>query len=330
MILRIIFFLTCFFQLSALYAAAFDFTPFRVRNLMPTTLVRTVAMAEPARLVTAGGYKVYFDLDLASNATTGGDAETQIHLDGETLQETLGVRYGVNEHIQIGFDLSWVNHKKGSLDGFIDDWHDFFGLPTGDRDDLPENDLSYRYQRNGEELFNIDDSVDGLGDLRLHLSWQLATSKPVATALHLSLKVPTGDADKMTGNEGWGLGLSLAQDYRISLGDGAMASFWGGIGGSWLEDGDILAEQVENWAANAWLGAGWSPNDRIALKVQLDTQTALYDSELEELGDPALILTLGGTIALTEQTFLDLGVEEDLAVNSSPDVSFHLGLSHVF
>ncbi|SEA23513.1 Protein of unknown function [Desulfuromusa kysingii] len=330
MMLKVILFLACLLQLSTLHATAFDFAPYRVRNLLPTDLVRSVASADPARLVAVGEYKVSFDLDLANLATTNNSAAAQIHLDGETLQETLGMRYGMNENIQIGFDLSWVNHKKGSLDGFIEDWHDFFGLPAGDRDELPDDDLSYRYQRNGEELFNIDHSANGLGDLRLQLSWQLATSQPMASALHLTVKVPTGAADKMTGNEGWGVNLSLAHDYRITLDDGASASFWGGLGGSWLEDGDVLAEQAENWAANAWLGAGWSPNNWLALKLQMDGQTALYESDLEELGDPALILTIGGTIALTQKTFLDLAVEEDLAVNSSPDVSFHLGLSHFF
>jgi len=330
MILKSILLLTCLFQLSSLYAVAFDFAPFRVRNLMPTVLVRTLTTAEPARLLAAGNYKVYLDLDLANNAIIDSDAEAQIHLDGETLLGTFGIRYGLSEQLQIGFDLPWVNHNKGSLDGFIENWHDFFGLPAGDRDELPDNELSYRYQGNGDELFNLDHSVAGIGDLQLQLSWQLATSKTMATALHLSLKMPTGVADKLTGSEGWGLGLSLAHDYKISLDGGATAALWGGVGGKWLENGEVLSAQARNWAANAWLGAGWSPYEWLALKLQLDSQTALYDSELSELGDAALILTVGGTIAFTGTTSLDLGVAEDLAVNSSPDVTFHLGLSHSF
>ena len=330
MLLKLFVCLVGIFQLTAFYAAAFDFSPFRVRNLSPTVLVRTQATAEPARLVAPGDYKAYVDFDLANHATINSSADEQIYLDGETLVGTLGLRRGLGERFQIGFDLPWVMHDKGSLDGFISDWHDFFGFPSGDRDQLPENELAFRYQRDNEELFDLDQAVDGLGDLRLHLAWQLVDSKPTATALHFSLKVPTGDADKMTGSEGWGASFSLAHDRRILLEDGATAAFWGGVGGSWMEDGEVLAEQAENWAANVWLGAGWSPKDWFAFKVQLDSQTALYDSDLAELGDPAVILTLGGTVALGKQTCLDLSVAEDLVVNAAPDVTFHLGLSHFF
>jgi Protein of unknown function (DUF3187) len=322
--------LICIFPLTAFCATAFDFAPFRVRNLSPTVLVQTQAVAEPARLSAPGDYKVYTDLDLANHATINSSDGEQIHLDGETLVGTIGLRRGVGERLQIGFDLPWVSHDEGSLDGFISDWHDFFGLPTGDRDQLPDNELAFRYQRNSDELLNLDRSVDSVGDLRLHLAWQFAVSESTATALHGSLKVPTGDADKMSGSEAWGVSLSLAHDRRILLDHGATAAFWGGLGGSWLGDGEVLAEQAENWAANAWLGAGWSPQEWFALKLQVDTQTALYDSDLAELGDPAVILTIGGTIALGERTFLDLSVGEDLVVNASPDVTFQLGLSHSF
>jgi hypothetical protein len=35
---------------------------------------------------------------------------------------------------------------------------------------------------------------------------------------------------------------------------------------------------------------------------------------------------IGGTLSLSKQTTLDIGVSEDLIVNTSPDVSFHFDL----
>jgi len=322
--------LACILQLTTLSAAAFEFAPLRVRNLTPTVLVQSLATAEPARLAVPGTYKAFLDLDLASHAILSSSGGEEILLDGETLVATLGLRHGLGERLQIGFDLPWVRHGRGSLDGFISDWHNFFGLPDGDRDVLPEDALAFRYLRNGEELFNLERPVNALGDLRLLLAYQLSVSEPTATALHLSVKVPTGNAEKMTGSEGWGVSLALAHDRRIRLENGTTAAFWGGLGGGWLEDGDILAAQVENWAANAWLGAGWSPWERLAFKLQLDARTALYDSELNQLGSTAVILAMGGSIALGERTLLDLHVDEDIAVSTAPDVTFQLGLSHLF
>jgi hypothetical protein len=78
------------------------------------------------------------------------------------------------------------------------------------------------------------------------------------------------------------------------------------------------------------VGVGWNPLEWLALKLQVDGHSALYASELDELGDPALILIMGGTLGLGDNTSLDIGVGEDLAVNASPDVTFHLGLSRQF
>lgn len=316
-------------MLPAMPALALDLEPFQVRNLSPTALVHPLAIADSARLVEPGAYKIFVNFDLANHASLSKNGDEQIILDGETLVSTLGLRYGLSERLQVGLDLPWVNHGKGSLDNFISNWHDFFGLSNGDRDRMPENDLAFVYQRNGEERLNLDQPTNGIGDLRLLLAWQLTSGENTATALQASLTAPTGDAAKLTGSDGWEASLALALDHRIPLQHGHLA-LWGGLGGSWLGNSEVLDGQAEDWAANAWLGAGWSPLQWLAFKLQLDARTALYDSALAELGDPAVILTMGGSLGLGEKTTLDLGVGEDLAVNTSPDVTFHLGLTHRF
>jgi hypothetical protein len=97
----------------------------------------------------------------------------------------------------------------------------------------------------------------------------------------------------------------------------------------WVHGG-VLADLAKEWVANAWLGAGWSPLAWLGLKLQLDSHSTLYRSELRELGDQALILTLGGTLAAGAATILDLAVGEELIVTASPDFSCHLSLNHRF
>jgi hypothetical protein len=66
------------------------------------------------------------------------------------------------------------------------------------------------------------------------------------------------------------------------------------------------------------------------LNIQLDSHSSLYDSKLKELGDPALVMTLEASFALSEKTILDLAFSEDLNVEVSPDIAFHLSLKHTF
>jgi hypothetical protein len=314
---------------TALPAWSLEITPFQIRNFSPTALVHGLSIAETSRLLPAGATSLNTSFDMANNASVSTRTKEGILLDGESYIATLGLRYGLSDTLQLGVDLPWVWHSEGFMDSFISDWHDFFGLPNGDRDDLQDDQLNYLYSRDGKEHLGLQDETNSFGDLRLQLAWQIKTTEQSAYTLRTQIKAPTGDADKLTGSEAWDLSLALSAQREFPLGKG-QGAFWGGLGVSWLGDGEVLEDQVEDYAANAWIGAGWSPLDWLALKLQLDGHTALYDSNLTELGDPALMLTVGGALALGEKTLLDIGVGEDLNVNASPDVTVHLRLVHTF
>ncbi|MBW2476861.1 MAG: DUF3187 family protein [Deltaproteobacteria bacterium] len=317
------------FIVTACSAWGLELTPFAVRNFSPPAIVHGLPIAETARLLNAGQVSARVSLDLSNIATDNTAKDELIYLDGETHVVTAGLRYGINDQLQLGLDLPWVSQSEGFLDSFIKDFHDWFGLPDGDRKDMENDQIEYLYQRNGDTRLFLDDEVDGLGDIRLLLAWQYARSDNSAVALQAQVKLPTGDADKLTGSEAFDVALSLSaqRDFPLSIGQGAV---WAGAGISYLGDGDVIEDDVEDFAASGWLGSGWQPLDWLALKLQLDVHSALYDSDLTELGDPAVILTMGGSIGIGEKTFLDLGVGEDLNINASPDVTFHLALQHQF
>jgi hypothetical protein len=94
-----------------------------------------------------------------------------------------------------------------------------------------------------------------------------------------------------------------------------------------MTNGDVLPEQQRHEVGFGSIGAGWSPLKWLALKVQLDAHTPFYkDSELRELSQNAVQLLIGGTLALSERTTLEIAVSEDIATLTSPDVVFHFDL----
>jgi hypothetical protein len=327
--LRILVYLVLVTASMALPAWGLEMAPFPVRNFSPTALIHSLPIAETPYLLSTGKMALHTSFDLANHSSLNTNSNEAILLDGESYIATFGLRYGLSDTLQVGIDLPWVWHSEGFLDSFIGDWHDFFGFPNGDRDDLQDDQLNYLYFRDGEERLSLQDATNGLGDVRLLLAWQFKTTEQSAFSLQTQVKAPTGDADDLTGSEAWDVSLALSAQRNFPLGDG-QGALWGGCGVSWLGDGKVIKEDVEDFAVNGWLGAGWSPLDWLALKVQIDSHTALYDSDLRELGDPAVIMTLGGTLGLGEKTLLDIGVGEDLSVNASPDVTLHLSLAHRF
>jgi hypothetical protein len=314
---------------TVLPAWGVELAPFAVRNFSPPALVHGLPVAEPARVNQPGQFSSRLGLDVSNIATDDNRSGENIVLDGETYVANLGLRYGLAEHLQVGIDLPWVWQSKGFLDGFIENFHDLFGMPNGDRNNMSKDQINYAYDSNDGDDFLLDHQTNGIGDIRLLAAWQWLDAENSAASIQATIKTPTGDADKFTGSGGWDISLALSAQRDFPLEKGS-ASLWGGLGGTWLDDGDVLQDRVENWAASGWLGAGWSPIDWLGLKLQLDSHSALYDSDLDEIGTPALILTMGGTLGLGEKTSLDIGVGEDLSIDASSDVTFHLSLAHSF
>jgi hypothetical protein len=116
---------------------------------------------------------------------------------------------------------------------------------------------------------------------------------------------------------------TLSADYQL----GDRWTVFGQISGTWLGDGDRMANQQLDWAASATAGISARATDGLILTLQLDGHSALFDTdELEFLGD-ALMLSLGGTYHFESQWALSLGLTEDIAAESAPDVVFLFGLT---
>jgi hypothetical protein len=224
--------------------------------------------------------------DIASLSSRDERRDEEILLDGETYRFTLTLRHGIGKSFEVGLDVPYVQHREGFLDSFIIEWHDFFNLPQGERDDLPRNQLSYRYGKDGETEIDLDDETDGFGDLRLTLGWQLwkpENDTSSALALRASLKLPTGDEDRLlgSGSTDFALWLSGSRTFR----NGSLALF-GAAGGLLMSEGNVLPDQQRNVAAFGTIGGGWKPLARLALKAQVDGHTSFYSgSNLRELSE---------------------------------------------
>ncbi len=319
---------------AALFVAAhpalgLELDPYPVRNLAPPQQVHILNIAEPLQQNRPGQISARLGFDLANDATVSHQNGEAIILDGETYVATLGLRYGLADNLQVGLDLPWVSHESGFLDNFVQLWHNFFGLPNGNRDELPNNQLDFSYSRNGDELLHLDERASGFGDTRLLVGWQWLSDDRGSVNLQGTVKAPTGDSGKLLGSGGWDVSLGISGQHNFESGWGKVA-VWSGVGGSWLGSGEVLPDLARQWAANGWLGAGWCPADWIDFKVQVDAQTALYRSELSELGAPAVILTLGGNLAAGENTSVEIDVGEDLNVRTAPDFTMTLAVSHGF
>ena len=313
-------------------AAPLDILPFQTANRSPVAQLFGLPGPGSALLLAPGENAVAFAAETAQNYAEDSSADEAVLFDGESYRFNLGLRRGLAPRLEVGLDIPYLAHRGGSLDGFIEDWHDTFGLPQNGRDQAPHDRLLYRYVRDGKEEILVDENTEGFSDIRLNGAWQLTDStdgNPWATALHAALKLPTGDSDDLLGSGSTDLALWLAGTRSWPL-DGAAVALFGSLGAMGLTDGDVIADRQNNLVGFATLGGGVRPFDWLVLKLQVDGHTPFFDSDLKELGDPAAILSFGGDLALGDRSVLEIGLSEDLATETAPDVLFRLALRSRF
>lgn len=320
---------------SRCHADPLAITPFYTFNQNPLVQIYGLPAAESAMVQPAGQLWGVLTLDVANSYLANGTSREKLLLDGEGERITLALRYGVGRDLELGVDLPFVAYNGGMFDGFIEDWHEFFGLPQGDRPDAPKGRLHFDYTKDGQERLRMDDSTFRLGDVRVSSGWQLyhdGSANPAALVLRASLKLPTGSSSRLTGSGSTDLALWVTGSSDYLLPDSwGHATLFAAAGGMAMTDGRVLKEQRENLVGFGSMGFGWSPADTFALKVQLSGHSAFYNgSEFSELTAPAMQLLFGGTLAFSPRTTLDVALSEDVIVGASPDVALHLGLAHRF
>jgi Protein of unknown function (DUF3187) len=312
---------------------AVEITPFYTQNQSPLVQIYGLPPIGDASVLPARKADVRLIADLANNYVKDSNPRESILLDGESTRISLDARYGIARGFEVGVTVPYIILSGGFLDGFIDGYHSTFGFPQGGRDQAPRNRLLYVYQRDGQQRLKIDSSSAGLGDISLTGGWQLyqGENKPQrAVALRASLKLPTGDSDLLhgSGSTDFSLWVTASDDWKLEVGH---FTLFGAAGMMALTDGKVLQGQQRNLVGFGCLGFGWSPLRWIAFKIQTNAHTSFYeDSELREVNAASAQLTVGGTLAFSDRTTLDIGVSEDLIVQTAPDVVFHFALRHRF
>jgi hypothetical protein len=304
-------------------------SPVAVSNRNPFVAVYGLPVAQSARLLGASQLNTALQVNVANSFSRDQSGNEAIFIDGETLHTNLQLRYGLSDRLELGLDLPYISHDGGSLDSFIDSWHEAWGLPDGDRPSYAEDQLTYDYQGQGNAVFSMSRAEQGVGDASLTLAYQLSNTPQRQWALRGALKLPTGDADVLLGSKSTDVSMSLHVSDQ-SFGDEYRIGLHASAGLLWMDEGEVLNQLREDWVAFGSATLSWQFTPAVNLKLQLDAHSAFYDSSLTELGRDAVQLTLGGTVNISNNWSIDLAVVEDIAVDTSPDVVFHIAVKAMY
>ncbi|MBS0376687.1 MAG: DUF3187 family protein [Proteobacteria bacterium] len=241
-------------------------------------------------------------------------------VDEETVETDLSLAGGLRGWTWRA-TLPVIHRGAGVLDGFIDGWHRFFGLPRGDRPSRPRNAYAIDYQRAGLPAVDAPAGT-ALGDLALEAGHALLAGSAGRLEGWVGLEAPTGSRRDLTGDGALDAAAWLAGEARLGGGFTLAARGGASLVGGDAATGLPLARRVAFGA----LGLQYAATDRLGLVVQLDAHGALARGSAINFLGRAVELTLGGRYRLAGGATFEAGVVEDIEVDHSPDVTFQLGL----
>ena len=300
--------------------------PFLVRNQHPIVALFGLPAPLPARLPAPGRGAVAALVNWSNFATTGSEGDLGYTLDGEVLEARVVVDHALGTRFAVHGELAYRRLSEGSLDGAIEQWHDLFGLPSGSRTRLADDQLLLEYRTGTAATFRIDGDAAGLADVPLALGRQWRASDVGALATWLSVKLPVGRAEDLTGSGAADLALSIVGDRRL----GERWQAFGHANLAWLGEGDLLPGLQEDFAWSLLGGLGWTAWRGLELAAQVEANSAVLDSGLDDLDGAAVVLTFGGSYRTAGGWRVDLAVSEDVQTDASPDVVFNVGVRRGF
>lgn len=297
-------------------AALADADFFSVRDQNP--LIRSAYLPLPMTAGAAGeGYSLSAGIEWSNTVNIESNAREALTVDEETLELDLTLARSAGPW-RFRATLPVMNRSAGVLDGAIDDWHRFFGLPQGARPDRARYGYALTYT-NAAGVTVASAGGTALGDLALEAGRVLIGREGASLALYGGLEAPTGERGRLTGNGA--LDAALWLEAGTDLGSRVALSGRAGVS---RPGGDALVP-LKASVGFGTLALKWRATTRLEAALQLDAHSAVAAGSALKFLDSAVMLTFGGRYRLDSGTVLEAGVVEDIDVDHSPDVTFHLG-----
>ena len=332
--------LGCILMLAALWSvravaeerdACDGATPLRVVNLNPFHLVYGIPGSYGACILKPGSSELIASMDIASHMTGARSGSERVFTDGETYRQAVALRHGFQDGWESLFEISVVSHVPGVFDGFIENWHSFFGLPQGGRDTAPRDRLRILYAKEGTAHVDVDEGVSSIGDVTLGVGYDVERSflSNDGLALRGVVKLPTGDEDALAGTGGFSASIWAETSGCLFGSRDSRAWLYGAtLGAHVAKPLEALSGIGGRVAAFGRLGVTWRPWDRLALTTQVDVNSSPYGgSSLPPLSGPVVMFGVGGTLKITPRTALEIAIaEDDGSRRAASDFGVHVAI----
>lgn len=250
----------------------------------------------------------------------------QVDLDYEMLDTHLGFSYGINDRIGFALVYDQRDFSGGTLDGFIQGFHDIFSIEQNGRDLVPRGRALIEFRdETGTVLANPDPSefensaITIIGQYNIILNPEKVPVFNLSSSVRHALEPPVGsDSDD---DFDWNVAVGLAVELSTRL-----RSCYH-LGYTKFGQTDIVGLTFEEDAYSFIAAFAWRLNSQFSAMAQyLWNEEALegFDSFSKSSNE----MDLGLQWFIPREGYLEFAIVENfITLDNSPDFGLHLAYS---
>jgi len=257
-------------------------------------------------------------------------SEGEYLFDYEMLQTTLTLDYGITDTLQIGVGAEVRGRFGGAMDGFIQGFHDLFGIEQNGRDLVRKGDFTFEIDpsasRPGVALTSDDKGIFSQNLLvTLQHNVTCGTARLPAFSYAVTARVEAGDSHDLKGGSGFDIGASVSLSRRFGKFYAYGTLSYSIFGRERFHDVELRDDQLTGLLAMEWRLTPW-----MSLLIQYLVSEGVAE-DLGEISKPSHEVTLGWKGEVKKGTVVEVGlIENVITYDNSPDFGVHLGVKHRF
>lgn len=246
-------------------------------------------------------------------------------IDGEYRVANIAGRYGVSDRLDVGLDIPIIWRGGGYLDHFVDDFHQAFGMPRGDRPGRENDKFGNIGVNDDNTAFAITEEGTQIGDATVAARYSLRQSESNLSDLTLvtSIRLPTR-TEASYGQDS----VDLAGALVGATVHGRARYYWGA---GYIYYGDVTLDGLtyDRHHGEGFLGVEYLLNDRWALQVAFIGASPLT-KQVKEFPGYSFYIDTGVTYRLTQNETLQLLLRENPAhQDSTADFTVMVGFTQL-
>ncbi len=246
-------------------------------------------------------------------------------MDVEAMCFSHTISYGLTDRFDLSLNIPLMNLSGGVMDGFIERFHETFGIGQHRRKEMPRNQSQFFYvdkQGNQHWLRKADWEGFNLGNIAVYSGYRIRDCSP-AFSIRAAVKLPTISTEIPTGQKGVDGSLLYSLRWRWKN----LRCYHGG-GATYFSDAGDEPVHYYHWRFSSATTLEYPTryNFSILAHIVLNTPAADYPA----LDDYVLEISLGYRKKISRYLFSFALIENLFWYDNSPDFGLFFELARSF